>query len=77
MGKLTRIFGTYPLFLYVGSEMVAIVLSAIGVSDAYYNLLHSAIPSAAWASVVYSLTFVALMTLMGYPLWKRRIFIKL
>lgn len=77
LGKLTLIFGTNPLFLYVGSEMVAIVLSAIGVSDAYYNLLHSAIPSAAWASVAYSLTFVALMTLMGYPLWKRRIFIKL
>lgn len=77
LGKLALIFGTNPLFLYVGSEVVAIVLSAIGVSDAYYNLLHSTIPSAAWASVVYSLTFVALMTLMGYPLWKRRIFIKL
>lgn len=76
-GRLALVFGTNPLFLYVASEAVAIVLGATGLKDAIYAMLHSVIASGAWASVAYSTLFVATMALMGYPLWKRRIFIKL
>ncbi len=76
-GRLTIIFGTNPLFLYVASEALAIILSATHLKDAIYGALHSVIASEPWASVAYSALFLAMMTLMGYPLWKRRIFIKL
>lgn len=76
-GQLTLIFGTNPLFLYVASEVLAIILSATHLKDAAYGLLHAVIASEPWASVAYSLLFLAVMTLMGYPLWKRHIFIKL
>ncbi len=76
-GRLTLVFGTNPLFLYVASEVLAIILSATHLKDAIYGLLHTVIASEPWASVAYSLLFLAAMTLMGYPLWKRRIFIKL
>lgn len=76
-GRLTLVFGTNPLFLYVASEALAIILSATGLKDGIYGLLLCLIPSESWASVAYSLLFLAVMTLMGYPLWKRHIYIKL
>ncbi len=76
-GRLALVFGTNPLYLYVVSDIVAIALSATGLNDAAYGLLHRLIASAPWASVAYSLLFVTAMALLGYPLWKRRIFIKL
>ncbi len=76
-GRLALVFGTNPLFLYVASEAVAIVLGATGLKDGIYALLHSVIADGAWASVAYSTLFVGAMALMGYPLWKRHIFIKL
>ncbi len=76
-GRLALVFGTNPLYLYVVSDIIAIILSATHLNDAIYDLLHQLIASAPWASVAYSLLFVTAMALMGYPLWKRRIFIKL
>lgn len=76
-GRLTLVFGTNPLFLYVASEVLAIILSVTGLKDGIYGVLHGLIASEPWASVAYSVLFLAVMTLMGYPLWKRHIFIKL
>lgn len=75
--SLTLIFGTNPLFLYVASEFLGIILGGIGLKDGIYNALHTVITNGYWASVAYSTLFLAVMTLMGYPLWKRHIYIKL
>ncbi len=77
VGRLALVFGTNPLFLYVGSDVLAIILSATHLKEGIYSALHCVIASEPWASVAYSVLFLAVMTLMGYPLWKRRIFIKL
>ncbi len=75
--RLTLVFGTNPLFLYVASDVLAIILATTHMKDGIYNVLHDIIASEPWASVAYSLLFLAVMTLLGWPLWKRRIFIKL
>lgn len=74
---LCLIFGTNPLFLYVVSELLGILFGAAGWKDGVYGVLLSAIPNGYWASVAYASLFTALHALLGYPLWKRRIFIKL
>ena len=75
--KLTLWFGMNPLFLYVASEAVGILFGAIGIKDGAYSLLHAVILNGYWASVAYAALFVALHALMGWALWKKRVFIKL
>ncbi|MBM6993630.1 MAG: DUF1624 domain-containing protein [Prevotella sp.] len=74
---LCLIFGTNPLFLYVASEVLSIVFGSTGVKDAVYQGLHAVITNGYWASVGYATLFVLLHALMGYPLWKRHIYIKI
>lgn len=71
------VFGTNPLLLYVVSEVVGIGFGAIGIKSGVYDFLHSVIANGYWASAVYASLFVGLHALLGYLLWKRRIFIKL
>lgn len=71
------VFGTNPLLLYVVSELLGIAFGAVGLKMAIYDLLHLAIPSGYWASVCYATFFVTIHAFIGYPLWKRHIFIKL
>ena len=75
--RLTLWFGMNPLFLYVASEAVGILFGAIGIKDGAYSLLHAVILNGYWASVAYAALFVALHALMGWALWKKRVFIKL
>lgn len=77
MVNLTLWFGMNPLFLYVASEVVSIVFGATGVKNGVYSLLHVVILNGYWASVAYATLFVALHALMGWVLWKKRVFIKL
>ncbi len=72
-----RVFGVNALALYVCSELLAILFWHFGISDIIYNALHSVIPWDKWASLAYALTFVAINYVIGYILWKRKIFIKL
>lgn len=72
-----KVFGVNALFLYVFSEVLAVVCSETGLSDRWFGFLASAIPVAQLASLCYALSFVAFCFLAGYPLWKRRIYIKL
>ena len=71
------VFGMNPLFLYVASEVVSIVFGATGIKDGAYALWHAVIASGYWASVAYAALFVTLHALMGWALWKKRVFIKL
>ncbi len=77
MTATSLIFGTNPLFLYVASEVIGIVFGAIGLKMGIYDVLHAVITNGYWASVAYAALFVGLHALMGYPLWKRHIYIKL
>ncbi|MBQ9636480.1 MAG: DUF1624 domain-containing protein [Prevotella sp.] len=71
------VFGMNPLALYVLSELMAILFGHFGISTAIYGGIHTVVASPKWASLCYALTFVALNWLVGYVLYRRRIFIKL
>ncbi len=72
-----QVFGVNPLFLYVLSELLAIVFGHMGISDMLYNGIHSAVAAPKWASLCYALTFVAICFLAGWPLFRKRIYIKI
>ena len=72
-----KVFGMNALAIYVASEFLAIFFGNYGVSDAIYSVLHAAITAPKWASLAYALTFVAINFLLGYVLYRKKIFIKL
>ena len=72
-----RVFGVNALTLYVSSELLAILLGNLGVSEMVYNAIHAVIPPLKWASLTYALYFVALNFLIGYILYRKKIYIKL
>lgn len=72
-----EIYGVNPLALYVLSELIAIVIGALHWKPAIYGAIYAVIPNAEVASAVYGLVFVALMGAIGYPLYKRGIYIKI
>ena len=74
---LAKAFGTNPLFLYVASEIIAIVFGACGIKDGTYHVFLAIIGNGYWASVAYSIAFVALHAIIAMSLWTKRIFIKI
>lgn len=72
-----HVFGVNALALYVSSELIAIILGNIGVSELVYNGIHAVIPALKWASLVYALYFVLLNFAIGYVLYRKKIYIKL
>ena len=74
---MTLVFGMNPLFLYVLSEFMAIVFGHFGISTLIFDTIHSVVSAPKWASLCYALTFVLLNWLVGYVLYRKRIFIKL
>lgn len=71
------IFGVNPLFLYVLSEVLAIVMGSSGWKAAVYAAIHSSIPDAYLSSAIYALVFTLLLGCVGYPLYHKKIYIKL
>ena len=72
-----HVFGVNALALYVSSELLAILLGNLGVSEMVYNAIHAVISPLKWASLAYALYFVALNFLIGYILYRKKIYIKL
>lgn len=72
-----HVFGVNALALYVSSELLAILLKNIGVSEAIYNGIHAVIPALKWASLAYAIYFVMLNFAIGYVLYRKKIYIKL
>jgi predicted acyltransferase len=72
-----HVFGVNALALYVSSELLAILLKNIGVSETIYNGIHAVIPALEWASLVYAIYFVMLNFAIGYVLYRKKIYIKL
>ncbi len=75
--RFFEVFGVNPLFLYVLSEVLAIVIGAIGIKPPVYNAIHFFVSDPYLASAVYSLLFMLLMAVAGYPLYRKKIYIKL
>lgn len=75
--RFFEVFGVNPLFLYVLSEAAAVVLGATGLKTVLYGGIHTLVPDPYLASAVYALLFVVVMGAAGYPLYKRRIYIKI
>lgn len=71
------VFGMNPLFLYVLSEVVAIIFSQWEIKDAIYHAITMIIADEYLASLVYSLLFCSVMGLTGYILHRKRIYIKI
>ncbi|MBQ8602393.1 MAG: DUF1624 domain-containing protein [Bacteroides sp.] len=71
------IFGVNPLFLYVGSEVLAIVFGHTGLKTSIYNGISSLMGDGCVASATYAIGFMLLLGAIGYPLWKKKIYIKI
>ncbi len=72
-----HVFGVNALALYVSSELLAILLGNYGVSEVVYSWIHAVIPLLKPASLVYAVYFVLLNFVIGYILYRKKIYIKL
>jgi len=77
------VFGTNAITAYVFSELLASGLSSIPIHPGtnlqeilYLSILHI-VPNAPFASLLYSLAYVAVCWLFTYPLYRRGLFIKI
>lgn len=71
------VFGVNPLFLYVLSEVMAIVCWNVGLYSMFNNGIRAIITNGCWASFCFALTIVTVCGLVGWWLYKRKIFIKI
>lgn len=74
--RFFEVFGVNPLFIYVWSEIVAIVL-AYTLQDKIYTIVLASWLEAYFASLVYALLYVMLNWGFAYILYKRHIYIKI
>ena len=73
-----KVFGVNPLFLYVMSELLAIVFGYSGIGAAIYQGICAVVPGSPQVlSLIYAILFTLLHFVMGWVLYKRRIYIKL
>lgn len=77
--RIFQMFGMNALGIYVISEMIPSVFSQTGISgmleDFWLNALSFTMPEI--ASLCYALTYVALMALLAWFLYKKKIYIKI
>lgn len=80
------VFGMNPLFLFVMSGVIAIVFGSFqfpfgaeptSITGFLYRDLYAPLFGANLGSLAHALTILALLWLIGYPLYKKRIYIKL
>ena len=79
-------FGVNPLFMYVMADFVAITFGAIhfvvggesmNITGFFYSQIYEPIFGENFGSCVYALLFVLLIWVIGYQLYKRKIYIKI
>ena len=77
------VFGTNAIFAYVLSELLGALIGTIHVSrtmnvqEWLYQSVHAVISNVAFASLLYSLGYVAFCWLVTYVLYRKRIFLKI
>ena len=72
-----KVFGVNALLLYISSELMAIIFGATGISESIFSFISTLIFIPPLASLCYALVYVLLNFLIGYPLWKKRIYVKI
>lgn len=70
-------FGTNPLFLYMLSEVTGIAMGKSGLSDMAYESIATFVSVPNVASLCYALLFTAAHAVVGWMLYKRKIFVKI
>lgn len=70
-------FGINPLFMYVLGGVLSIILGSTGFHSWFYSHILQPFLGDTAGSLAYALLFVALCWSIGYPLYKRRIYIKI
>lgn len=70
-------FGINPLFMYVTGGVLSILLGSTGLHGWLYGDVLQPMLGDTAGSLAYALLFVALCWSIGYPLYKRRIYIKI
>lgn len=76
--KFFHVFGVNALALYASSEFLAIIFGRLGISEVIYNGIHAICPPDKPASVCYAAVIVLInFLIVGLPLWKKKIYIKL
>ena len=70
-------FGINPLFMYILGGVLSILLSSTGFHGWLFNGYLQPLFGDTGGSLAYALFFVALCWCIGYPLYKRRIYIKI
>lgn len=71
------IFGVNPLFLYVLSEVLGILMGNFGLKASAYAGIQAVVPDACLASLIYALCFMLVLGGVGWPLYRKKIYIKL
>jgi predicted acyltransferase len=71
------IYGVNPLFLYVMSEVLAIVFDEFGIKEVICIGINGILGKGCIASATYAVGFMLLHGAMGYYLWKKKIYIKI
>lgn len=71
------VFGVNPLFIYILSEILAAIFNQFQVSKVTYEMIAATIPDPYLSSLIYAISFVVLNWLVGYPLYKKKIYIKI
>ncbi|MCM1451925.1 MAG: heparan-alpha-glucosaminide N-acetyltransferase domain-containing protein [Clostridium sp.] len=71
------VFGVNPLFLYVLSELASIALGETGLKGIIYAGIHRIIADPCASSAAYSMLLMMAMWCAGYPLYKKKIYIKI
>lgn len=72
-----EVYGVNPLFLYVLSEIMAVIVGETDTKEAVYEWLQTFIPDPYLASAVYAVGFSLMFLSIGYPLYRRHIIIKI
>lgn len=75
--KFFEAFGVNPLFLYVLGDVAGIVLGATGLKKEIYAWLFSFLDNAPLASATFAVGLMLLCGLIGLPLYRHRIYIKI
>lgn len=70
-------FGMNALFVYTISEMFPSVFGVLGISETIYNCWSGIFGPNEWASLFYALTLDALMALLAWLLYRKKIYIKI
>jgi predicted acyltransferase len=79
-------FGVNPLFMYVFGDFVAILFGAIffmfggkemNITQFFYSQIYEPVFGCKMGSLVYALIFILLNWVVGYQLYKRKIYIKI